>query len=84
MPKIDFDESDEAGRALKLLSWHCGRLIEHFDSVQIVCTKSHGSNGTAHVTWGMGNWYARFGSVAAWMKHQSESLTDSDHENESD
>lgn len=43
------------------------RLSEHFDSVQIICTRRDKSGGTPLTHAGKGNWYAREGSVREWL-----------------
>lgn len=50
-------------------------LGEHFDSVQIFCTRYRGGEdgGTANVAIGTGNWYARYGHVREWMIKEDES-----------
>lgn len=50
-------------------------LGEHFDSVQIFCTRHDPSvqNGTVRVHMGAGNWFARFGLVSLWLEMQKES-----------
>jgi hypothetical protein len=49
-------------------------LGEHFDSVQIFATRhesgTHG--GTINISYGLGNWMARYGHVAAWKIKQDE------------
>ena len=42
-------------------------LAEHFDTVQIFCTRELGADGTASVKWGVGNWFARKGQVDEWV-----------------
>lgn len=47
----------------------CQRLMEHFDTVQIIATKKDQeplSAGTDAFWFGQGNWYARYGSVKEW------------------
>lgn len=52
----------------------CVVLIEHFDSVQIFCTRHEPEEegGTIHAAWGAGNWFARFGQISEWMVKQDE------------
>ncbi len=42
------------------------QLLEHFDSVRIICT-SHVDGSTALYTFGGGNIYAQEGSVKDWV-----------------
>jgi len=54
---------------------HVGQLIEHFDSVQILCTRSDPeAGGTVCVSWGAGNWYARYGQARAFCVEREEGL----------
>lgn len=46
-------------------------LMEHFDSVQIFCTR-HEGDGTVRISEGAGNYYARFGQVEEWMIREKE------------
>jgi len=52
-----------------LIKIHVNQLSEHFDSVQIFCTKrtTDGSNDTAAFAQGTGDWYARVGHVQEWI-----------------
>jgi len=46
--------------AISLLDFHVSALMEHFDSVQIMASRS-AHEGTEDVMRGGGNWYARQG-----------------------
>lgn len=67
----DEEYAELAVRLETILKQHALQLVEHFDSVQIVCTKRHQS-GTLIVPRGEGNWYARYGSVRDWVLRQEE------------
>lgn len=42
--------------------------MEHFDSVQVFCTRRLDKDGnTRTVAIGDGNWYARYGQVREWV-----------------
>ena len=57
----------------QLVVAHCQQLIEHFDSVQIFVTRSEPEkDGTIHIARGTGNWFARYGQVAAWLTKENE------------
>lgn len=47
-------------------------LSEHFDTVQVFCTRHEAGRleGTVTADMGTGNWYARYGQVRAWLLHQ--------------
>lgn len=59
---------------LKRVQDACQVLIEHFDTVQIFCTRHEPEveNGTINVNYGEGNWFARYGLVHEWMTRQDE------------
>jgi hypothetical protein len=50
-------------------------LGEHFDTVQIFATRHEAGekNGTVHLKWGTGNWFARYGQVREWVLVEEES-----------
>lgn len=58
----------------KRLSDAVNTLTEHFDSVQIICTRYDPATegGTVTVDEGGGNWFARVGSVKRWLVWQDE------------
>jgi hypothetical protein len=68
------NETDEQPREpvtpATLLQGAASTLAEHYDSVQIIATyrNSEGLTGLHHH--GVGNWYAREGSVREWIKVQ--------------
>lgn len=49
----------------------CAELGEHFDSIQIFCTRQQdeqdGEAGTVNCSWGSGNWFTRKGQVSEWL-----------------
>lgn len=66
------DELSE-NQDLTVLKNHTARLMEDFDTVQIFCTHHRGNQGgTVRAAYGGGNWYARYGQVACWLKMQDE------------
>ncbi len=68
-------EHDEESDLAKLKA-HTAMLMEHFDSVQIFCTRCNG-DGTVSATFGGGNWYARKGQVDEWiLKQDAQSVDD--------
>lgn len=65
-------EDQQQTRDLEIIRAHAIQLSEQFDSVQIICTRDNGpKNSTIHAAHGSGNWYARYGSVDAWMKAEN-------------
>lgn len=49
-------------------------LSEHFDTVQIMATRSTGEKdgNTINVSIGRGNWFARYGQIRQWITKQDE------------
>jgi hypothetical protein len=60
----------------KLLDDAVQNLGEHYDSVQIFCTRheSGENGGTLAVKKGTGNIYARYGQVREWLIQQDEGV----------
>ena len=54
---------------LELIKNAATRLSEHFDTVHIFCAKDDKleSDGTIHFSWGLGNWFARYGQIRQWL-----------------
>lgn len=50
----------------ELIQRHACAIGEHFDTVQIFCTKET-DTGTRSKNYGVGNWYARYGQVRDWV-----------------
>jgi len=59
---------------MKLLDDALKVLGEHFDSVQIFCSRHESTleDGTVLACKGIGNWYARYGQVQEWIVKQDE------------
>lgn len=53
----------------------CLQLGEHFDTVQIFCTRHEQGEecGTVNVAYGVGNWFARRGQVGEWILKEEQS-----------
>ncbi len=60
-------------------------LGEHFDSVQIFCTRHESGEheGTLKFTLGEGNWFARYGQVREWLIVQDEGSRENARDNHS-
>jgi len=54
--------------ANKELAAASARLSEHFDSVQIICTKLCPDGSTDWVAWGKGDFYARKGACRDFLE----------------
>lgn len=60
---------------IKLITDHVNALGEHFDTVQIFCTRHEPTeaDGTIAIQKGVGNWFARYGHIRTWIAKQDES-----------
>jgi len=63
--------NDHHNEDFQLVTRHLDALAEHFDTVQIFCTRQEQSD-TINVHLGTGNWFARRGHVHQWCIHQDE------------
>lgn len=53
----------------------CADLGEHFDTVQIFTTRHEPTEGgTRNISWGSGNWFARYGQTKNWIVHEDERI----------
>jgi hypothetical protein len=59
----------EEERDLEIISKYCDLLAEHFDTVEIFCTRvqQDGTGDTVVLNLGCGNWYARYGQIREWL-----------------
>ena len=72
-PKLD---PKETAIDLSYVNKAIDLLYSHYDSVQIFCTKlSDDNKNTTHVHKGMGDWFARYGLVKAWIKGEENDMT---------
>lgn len=55
-----------------ILEKHAAHLMEHFDAVQIVATRSSEDEGSAFLECGMGNHFTRRGLVEEWLLREKE------------
>lgn len=67
----------EAREALdKILANHAAQIMEHFDSVVIICTKVDNAEGeTARVMCEKGNWYANAAAVLETANVKNDNMT---------
>jgi len=72
------DEKETRKRDEALVQGVVDRLGEHFDTVQVFCTRHDAPrlDGTVHMAMGSGNWFARYGQVQAWVVTEEESHRD--------
>lgn len=63
---------EDGDRDMAMLGKHISSLSEHFDSVQIFCTRLTPDGGTITTSKGSGNWYARYGQIKEWCIKQDE------------
>lgn len=60
---------------MKIIGRHVAALMEHFDTVQVFCTRHNNAdeNKTA-ANKGDGNWFARYGQVKEWFVKQEQGM----------
>lgn len=57
----------------KILEQHCSAILEHADTVHIFATRHDPvKRETAYVTFGIGNFYARYGGIKEWILREEE------------
>jgi hypothetical protein len=68
--------SNSRDEDLQRVQRHVDQLGEHFDTVQIFCTRHMPAelDGTVCVNRGAGNWQARFGQVNEWVIYETERI----------
>lgn len=68
-----------AKEELGLIQKHVDALGEHFETVQIFCTRHDAAieDGTISVVLGSGNWFARYGVVREWLVKNDERARES-------
>jgi hypothetical protein len=59
---------------LEMLAKHVEQLGEHFDTVQIFCSRHDAGqeDGTVALNDGAGNWFARYGQIREWINKRDE------------
>jgi hypothetical protein len=67
MIESEYIEDDDPN--MKRVKRHAAQLCEHFDNVQIMVSKMEGSR-TITIASGEGNYSARYGLCAEWVKRQ--------------
>lgn len=71
-------DANEGDAVMDLVQKHADMLCEHFESVQIFCTKSSddGTGETMSFITGSGNRYANYGLVRLWMIREDQRIKD--------
>lgn len=70
--------NDELSKKIKDV---CKELYPNFDSIQIFATKHDGNEyGTTQISWGLGNFYARYGQIVQWIKTEDLYIKEEDNE----
>lgn len=72
--------NDKTDRDIQMIQMAVDRLGEHFDSVQIFCTRHEGASGTTRMAVGGGNWFARYGQIIYWLHQQQEDARQEAHQ----
>jgi len=67
-----YDKNDQRKKDVELVDAFVEKLGEHFDCVQIFCSRHMPAelDGTITINRGAGNWCARFGQVREWVVYQ--------------
>lgn len=70
------DENAQREADLALVKAHANQLLENFDSVQIFCTRPNQDKegGTINLNYGLGDFFARYGKVRAWVLREEEAF----------
>lgn len=64
---------DSKAQDLATVAGHITALMEHFDTVQIFCTRYDSDDGgTVNVASGKGNYFARKGHIEQWLEGEEE------------
>ena len=63
--------SDEPNADVDRVKKAAQDLAEHFDSVHIFATRAE-DDSTVTVSWGCGNWFARYGQIRTWLIYKDE------------
>lgn len=81
--EINQPPNDE-DRHQKIIASHAVQLGEHFDSVQIICTRYDGVSGQSYKASAQyGNWYTNYGAAREWVAEKDQELRDrTRHSNE--
>lgn len=68
------ENQEQEDRDTAIIKSHVAQLSEHFETVQIFCTRHMPAelDGTVCVQWGAGNWYARYGGIKEWVFKREE------------
>jgi hypothetical protein len=73
MPEVKDEQQSNNEWRDKIIASHVSQLAEHFDTVQVFCTRHESDDvGTYVHSKGSGNWCARFGQVKEWYVKQEE------------
>ncbi len=61
--------STQSDEDMELLKRAAESLGEHFDTVQIFATRHEPEveDGTISASWGVGNWFTRYGQTQEWI-----------------
>lgn len=81
------EEQEQSKKQLALVQAHVAQLGEHFDTVQIFCTKHEPGllDGTINIGLGSGNIFARIGQCSLWVEMQKQfTRTKADQDQRSD
>ena len=64
-------KQEQEDRDLRAVKQAASLLKEHFDSVQIFATRYEGEQATTRISFGLGDFYSRYGLADLWLKDQT-------------
>jgi len=69
---------EDSNKEYQLVKKACQELGEHFETVQIFVSRHEQGieDGTLDASWGVGNFFARYGQIRFWLKQQEDSKED--------
>jgi hypothetical protein len=70
-------QDDDGEKSLLAIKAAASRLMEQFglDSIQVFATKAPNREGTRNFSWGLGNFFTRYGYAKSWvLRHEGEEM----------
>lgn len=64
---------DSKDKEMEIVEKHVNQLAEHFDTVHIFATRQDSTeDGTVNISFGAGNWFARYGQIREFLVKSDE------------
>lgn len=69
MSFVDENDDEPEHEEMRRVREACETLNEHFDAVHIFASvhEAGQEDGTVNVSYGLGNWFARYGQIREWL-----------------